>query len=330
MTRTVVGVLRGGNSNEYDLSLKSGASVIAALPQERYDVRDILIDRRGLWHMRGIPTEPIYALRQLDVAVNALHGGIGEDGTVPRFLETIKIPYTGSRPLSAAFSLHKARARELLASAHIKVPQAQTFTVQDSLDTAQMARIVFAKFAPPYVIKPLSMGSSHGIRLARTVYELPDALGDVLDAFGGALVEEFVRGHEVTVGVIQNFRNEPLYTLPPTDVRFKKHPNTSRIYFGWNEDTSHHAPSTILTQSQKHHVADMARRAHTALGLGHYSRGDFIVAPHGAYLLEVNALPALHAEAPFAVALDSVGSSLTTFLEHIISEAQRQPHGRTF
>ena len=98
MSRTVVGVLRGGTSNEYDLSLKTGAAMMAALPEDQYDTRDILIDKHGMWHSRGVPLDAPRALSQVDVVLNGLHGGIGEDGTVGRVLERAGVPYAGSVP----------------------------------------------------------------------------------------------------------------------------------------------------------------------------------------------------------------------------------------
>src|SRR3989338_4458579 len=88
MARTSVGILRGGTSSEYDLSLRSGAAMLAALHESQFDARDIFIDKRGYWHLRGAPVDAARALAQIDVALNALHGGVGEDGTVQRIHST--------------------------------------------------------------------------------------------------------------------------------------------------------------------------------------------------------------------------------------------------
>ena len=77
MARMSVGVLRGGTSSEYDLSLKTGAAMLAALPETLYDTRDIFIDKQGYWHLRGMPVDAARALSQIDVVLNALHGGVG-------------------------------------------------------------------------------------------------------------------------------------------------------------------------------------------------------------------------------------------------------------
>src|SRR3989338_2322 len=114
MSRTSVGILRGGTSKEYELSLKTGASIMAALPEDRYETRDILIDKQGLWPWRGPPATPARALSQVDVVLNALHGGVGEDGTVLRMLERAGVPYAGSRALSSGLSLNKIRPPQVL------------------------------------------------------------------------------------------------------------------------------------------------------------------------------------------------------------------------
>ncbi len=99
--RTVVGVLRGGPSSEYEVSLKSGANVLGALDTGKYEARDIFIDKSGQWHMRGVPLTPARALEGVDVALNVVHGEYGEDGTLQRILDTIQIPYTGADALTS-------------------------------------------------------------------------------------------------------------------------------------------------------------------------------------------------------------------------------------
>src|SRR3989344_8738735 len=159
MARTIVGVLRGGTSSEYPLSLKTGAAVMAALPEEGYETRDILIDKGGTWHLRGMPADPHRALSHVDVVLNALHGGVGEDGTVQRLLERVGVPYAGSRPLSAALSLNKIRARELFRKAGIPTPRGAAFSLENPMGTDEMSRAVFSQFGPPYIVKPPMEGA---------------------------------------------------------------------------------------------------------------------------------------------------------------------------
>jgi D-alanine-D-alanine ligase len=311
----MVGVLRGGTSGEYNLSLKTGAAMMGALPEERYDVRDILIDRSGMWHLRGQPATPARTLSQIDVVLSALHGGVGEDGTVQRILELSGIPYAGARPLAASLSLNKNRARGILAGAGVRVPRGVSFSTDSDLTTGDMARTTFSQFGPPYVVKPLSDGAGRGIRIAPTVVDLPDALGDVLDAYGNALVEEFIRGEEASVGVINDFRGEELYVLPPAHVQY------DGPFLGVDaheQGLLRHTVPSHFSHTQKLSIANIARRAHRALDMTHFSRADVIVTPVAIYLLEVNAIPGLYPGASFPEMLDAVGSSVTEFLEHAI------------
>lgn len=322
MSRTTVGVLRGGTSPEYDLSLKTGASMLQALPDDRFDVRDILIDRNGVWHSRGMPVEPARALSQIDVALNAMHGGIGEDGTVQRILERSGVPYTGSTPLASALALNKARSRAVFKDAGLRVPNGLAFTHGQYRDTGEIGQAVFSRFAPPYIVKPTNQGASHGVRMALTIIELPDVVGDVMDEFGSALVEEYIRGEEVSVGVIEDFRGEELYVPPPVHVMYPEEAPFLHFHHHTNGEVRHMVPSAF-SHLEKLALMDAARTAHRALGLTHYSRADFILTPRGPYLLEVDSLPHLHQQSSFCAKLEAVGSSLLQFLEHIIGLARK-------
>ncbi len=320
MARTIVGVLRGGTSSEYGLSLKTGAAIHTALPEERYETRDILIDKKGYWHHRGAPSTPSRALSQVDVVLNALHGGVGEDGTVQRILEQSGIPYAGSRPMQSAIALNKILTRDVLANAGIRMPQGISFTLKDGMHTGEMAHGVHARFAPPYVVKPPNDGAAMGVRVVESFAELPDAIADVLDVYGSALVEEYVHGEEASVGIIDGFRNEDTYVLPPAHVKHGAR-HLSREHHESGELT-HHAPGGF-TYMQKQSLMDVAKMAHRTLALSHFSRSDLMVNKRGVvYLLEINTNPGLYPGASFPTMLQAVGSNVTEYLEHVIGLAR--------
>jgi D-alanine-D-alanine ligase len=321
MARTSVGILRGGSSGEYNLSLKTGAAMLAALPEDRYETRDIFIDKQGMWHLRGVPVEPARALAQVDVVVSALHGGAGEDGTVQRIIERLGLPYAGSRALAAALSLNKVSAHDVLEQAGVRMPRGVAFSLDNRLTTGEMARFVFEHFGPPYVVKPVSEGAAAGIVVASTLPALPDALGDVLDAYGAAIVEEFVRGREASVGVIEGFRGQELYVLPPARVVLPEGMGfmAPRAH---EEGTLVHIVPSNFSREDKEAIEQMARAAHRALGMSHFSRADIILTVNGPVLLEVNAIPGLYQGASFPAMLESVGSSVREFLEHAIHLAR--------
>lgn len=292
-----------------------------ALPEDEYDVRDIFIDKGGYWHSRGMPTDPARALSQVDVVLSGLHGGAGEDGTVQRILDRAGISYAGSGAMPAALSLNKIHASMALKNAGLQMPHAVGFTTASTLDTGEMARLVFSNFGPPYIIKPGNQGASHGIVLVATIIELPDAIGDTLDAFGSALVEEYLLGDEATVGMVEDFRGEELYVLPPARVVYPEEAPFLHFEHHTRGEVNYMVPSDF-SDLEKRALVDAARAAHRALGLSHFSRADFIVTRRGPYLLEVNAYPGLHEHAAFPRMLESVGSSVKDFLKHIIQLAR--------
>jgi D-alanine-D-alanine ligase len=320
MAKTIVGVLRGGTSSEYELSLKTGAAMIAALSPDRYEVRDLFIDRGGIWHVRGTPSTPARALLQLDVVLNALHGGVGENGVVQRLFERAGVPYAGSSAYASALSLDKIRASEAFERAGVAIPRAFSFLPPVKYTTVEMAQLVFAKFGPPYVVKPPREGSSHGVRLARTLPELPEAIASTVDEFGAAVVEEFIHGKEANVGLIEGFRGESLYALPPVRVVLEEGETVQRSHL--EEGSLRHLAPSDFSDSEKRALINAARRAHRTLGLSHFSRADLVVTPRMAYLLELDSTPPLYPGSSLPPMLESVGSSVGDFLEHMIALAR--------
>ncbi len=290
--RTVVGVLRGGPSSEYDVSLKSGAAVLEALDREKYEPRDIFIDRDGQWHIHGIGVPPEKALFGADVAFNALHGHYGEDGQVQRLLEQLGVPYTGSGAMASATSFNKHLTKQEANKFGVKM--AHSIVVENTGDTEAAAMQIFRTFPHPAIVKPVTGGSSVGMTIAENFTQLQYALDKAFNFAPQALVEEYIKGRDATVGVIQNFRNEPTYALLPS-------------------------PHETFSQKEKDELVSIAKKIHDGLGLSHYSESDFVVSKRGIYFLEVNALPGLHKESLFHKSLTTVGSSLSNFLDHVIS-----------
>jgi D-alanine-D-alanine ligase len=321
MSRTNVAVLRGGASPEYDISLRTGAAVLQALPENTYDTQDVFIDRAGRWHSRGLPSDPMRIVRSADVVFNALHGGHGEGGMIQRTLEHAGVPFTGSRQLPSAMTLNKGAARDALRGLQISMPGYAVFARGDERDTVRMARDTFSLFGPPYIIKPLRGGSGIGVRMAQTFPELPDVLADVLEQYDEIIVEELIPGEEIACGVVEGFRDQDIYALPPTLLI----PHATRPFFDYTARfeglVSAHCPAPVSYQT-KAVVEEYARIIHEHMGLSHYSNSDFILHPSGRiYFLEVNSLPGLTQYSHFPHALNAVGSSIAEFADHTIQRA---------
>jgi D-alanine-D-alanine ligase len=319
--RTVVGVVRGGPSGEYDVSLKTGAAVLAALDKEKYDARDIFVDREGRWHLWGAPASPERALREVDVVFNAAHGEWGEDGALQAQLEALRLPYTGSGAFASALAFNKQKTRDIVAGLGLKV--ARGVVVKPSEDAEETARAIFRSLPHPAMVKPVVGGSSLGAAKVEHFHALPWALERAWERAPQALVEEFISGAEATVGVIEQFRNEKLYALMPAQIIL---PAGSPFYdfeAKYAGSGEVRVPARFARET-KEELQRAAQAVHAALGLSHYSRSDFVVSPRGIYFLEVNALPDLAHPGRFSGALQAVGASLTHFLDHVIALARKK------
>lgn len=319
--RTIVGVLRGGPSNEYDVSLKTGGSVLQHLPEQKYNVKDILIDKAGVWHHRGMPTEPARILPQVDVIFNALHGEYGEDGTVQKVLDMFGIPYTGSGGLSSAVAMNKHLAKQGLESYDIKLPKHVVLEVTDDLEDKIFE--IFRKHPAPFVVKPLTGGSSVGVTIANGHDDLLKGVYSAFQHSKKVMIEEFIRGKEATCGVVENFRNEELYSLLPIEIVPPKKSDFFDYDAKYSGESEEICPGNFSVE-EKEELQRLAKEIHETLRLKHYSRSDFIVSPEGIYFLEVNTLPGLTEESLIPKALEAIGCSFPEFLDHLVMLAYQK------
>ncbi len=316
--QTVVGVLRGGPSREHEVSLKSGAAILANLPEERYVIRDIYIDREGRWHDRGRPTPPERILRQLDVVLNGLHGEYGEDGEVQKLLERFGIPYTGTDSFGSYLAMHKVMAKARAKEAGLLTPE--YYYVERAEESEAAARDIIRTFRQPVVVKPVGWGSSVGVSIVGGYAPVFSAIERLFaDGASNVLVEEHIRGREATVGVIEGLRGQVLYALPPTEIIPPRGDFFSygAKYSGRTREICPANFSRVASEELQH----QAKAIHRALGLRHYSRSDFIVAPKGVYYLETNTLPGLTTESLLPKSLAAVGVPLKDFLSHLVNLA---------
>ncbi|HEV7449377.1 MAG TPA: ATP-grasp domain-containing protein, partial [Candidatus Paceibacterota bacterium] len=214
--RTVVGVLRGGPSREYEVSLKTGARVLEALDKEKYEPRDIFISRDGEWHAHGVAMEPEKALKGVDVVFNAMHGEYGEDGRVQRQLDLLGVPYTGSNAFASTIAFNKQHTKEAVQKLGIKTPYGLVLDPPREGEIDALAQKLFRSFPHPAIVKPVAGGSSVGTHVAHNYHGLEHALHQAFEVSPKVLVEEYISGRDVSVGVIDNFRGEYTYALIPT------------------------------------------------------------------------------------------------------------------
>jgi D-alanine-D-alanine ligase len=251
--RRHVAVLKGGLSAEREISLASGQAVAEALRGEGYTVTEIDVGRDVATVLAEVKPEACF---------NALHGKYGEDGCIQGILEMLAIPYTHSGVLASAVAMHKERAKDIMRLADVPVANAVLLTREEALAAHPMA--------PPYVVKPLTEGSSVGVVIVPPGAERPPnsiSAGGPMDQL--VMAERFVAGRELTCAVIGDFVTDVIEIVPLRGLQFydfeaKYAPGGSR----------HELPAQILPEIYQS-VRSLTLKAHQALGCRGVSRADF-------------------------------------------------------
>lgn len=317
MQKIRVGVMRGGLGSEYYVSLRTGSNVLANLPRDRYEPHDILITQEGEWNIDGVPTRPAKLSQHVDVVFNALHGEFGEDGKVQNLLDLFGVPYTGSTATPSAIGMNKELAKKHFLNAGLRVPFGVVVSRGDEIEDVA-ARVREALHAP-YIVKPLTGGSSVGLSLVQGESELVSALEHALSYSEKALVEEYVHGREITVGVVDGVDGVSAYTMPPLEVLL---PQGS--VFDYNQKYRSSTPpigTARMHETEKRVLEDIAIAAHRQLGARHYASYDFIMTEGGPCLLECNTLPGLTETSMFSKALAARNLSMSEFLDYVLGLA---------
>jgi D-alanine-D-alanine ligase len=296
-----IAVLKGGLSAERDVSLRSGAAAAEALRTGGFDVTEVTVEGSDFTVPAGT-----------ELAFLALHGTFGEDGQVQDILEARGVPYTGANAQVSRIAFDKEKTKEKFRAAGVPTPEGQ---LVGSVDEVTLSL--------PLFVKPNEQGSSVGTHPATTREELAAALADALKFGPRALVERFIRGRELTVGVLGE-QALPIVEIHPLDGFYdytNKYTKGRTEYF-----CPALLPDEITRAIQRHALA-----AHQSLGRTVYSRIDFLLEKDiNPYCLEVNTLPGMTATSLLPKAAAAVGLSFPEMCRRIIelSWAARQEERR--
>ncbi len=271
-----VAVLMGGWSAERQVSLRSGEACARALESEGYRVTRVDVAR---------DIGDVLARLKPDVVFNALHGRVGEDGTIQGILEVLQLPYTHSGVLASALAMQKDRAKIVMAAAGIPVAQGLT------VDRREAARRHV--LPPPYVLKPVAEGSSVGVIIVKEDRSHPpqEIVGSDWTHGDLLLAEKFVAGRELTCAVIDGRATAVI------DILSNQH-----AFYDYESKYAPGGSTHVLPADLKdniyHHVQQLSVRAHAALGCRGVSRSDFRYddRPGGTgelVILEVNTQPGI-------------------------------------
>jgi len=322
MLKGRVGVLRGGPSSEYDVSLKSGFQVMKHVP-EGWEARDIFIDKQGKWHLDGVEKSPEKIMRSFDVVFNAMHGEFGEDGKVQSILESLKMPFNGSRSMPSAMAMNKIKTKEIASMYGIKTPKF-TFVKKQDYTYGDLAEL-YASLPRPIIVKPAYAGSSLGISLVNSFEDLVFAVNEAFKISDTVLLEEFISGREATCGVLDHSNGNDVYALYPVEITY----DPKKLIWDYEskytkEGHCSHCPSTF-SHSIKKELQNISHKVHSIMGLSHYSRSDFIITPEGEiYFLEVNTLPGLTETSLLPLSLKAIGIEMPKFIDHVLTLALKR------
>lgn len=263
-----IGVLMGGLSAEREVSLKSGGAVLATLQKKGYQAVGIDVSH-------DLPGQ--LSAEAIEIAFVALHGRFGEDGSVQGVLELMGIPYTGSGVLASALAMDKVFSKIVFRSAGLTVAPYQVLRRGEKRPLS---------FAVPAVVKPAREGSSVGVSIVKDPADMDAALDEAFRYDDQVLVERFIDGREVQVGILDGKALGAIEIVPKNefyDFEAKYTPGMA----------DHILPARLPAQIYAE-VLKAGEVAHAALSCDGYSRVDFLVTEAGeAYILEVNTLPGM-------------------------------------
>ena len=302
-----VGVLRGGANNQYSDSLKNGAYVLRNLPKDTYQPVDIFIDTEGTWHHGGLPLNYEKLKQRVDVIWNALYGYYGADGQVQQLLDTLGIPYTGSSAFVSALSMNKKMTKDTVATHGGQTPQGmyvENWGEDDREETASLVtQSVAEKFAPPWIVEPISLAYSSGPIRAKHRGELYDVLLNAYDLKMPVLIEGEIFGKEISVVSIPGFRNKPNYTFLPM----------------------HHENETVrnhMHPEDNRKIQELVADLHQKMHLGPYAVFKCVINARGDISVKkIETQPAFHPASPLHHALGEVGVTFGEFAKHLLGEA---------
>ena len=295
-----IGILGGGVSGEREISLLSAKEVYQALHNN--NLKAVFID--VITDQKERVKETISSFG-VDVAFIALHGKFGEDGKIQEILEELDIAYTGSRPQASYFAMDKVLSKELFIRTGVATPK---FFIAEDI------KIMPRQMCYPLVIKPHFSGSSLGISILRHSSGLKDALAKAFSYSEKAIIEDYIEGRELTVGILDE-RPLAVVEIIPKKGYFDFHAK-------YSDGGSDFVAPAQLKEAVYRRVQNTALAAHRALGCRHFSRVDIRLDKDSfPYVLEVNSIPGLTSHSLLPLSAKACGISFDKLIIRMLELA---------
>lgn len=353
MNKINLAVIFGGKSGEHEVSLKSASQVIGALSAEKYNIIPIAITKGGNWLVgekgRQYMTENLPLAQQeggvsleqsqklvemaennnfnfaqgeagakIDLILPIVHGQYVEDGKLQGMLDMLGIPYVFSGTLASALAMNKHKTKLMAKSVRVKIAKEVMITKGKKYNSDK----IIAKLNLPIVIKPVELGSSVGINIAKTKEELEAGIQKALEYGSEVLLEQFIKGRELTVAVFGNKSPKalPVIEIIPKVSTFFDY--KAKYQAGGSEEVCPAAiPDDVRNKVQRYAV-----KIFKAVGCADLSRADFILSESDGklYFLEINTIPGMTGTSLAPLAAKAAGMEFSDFLDKLVVEALKR------
>jgi D-alanine-D-alanine ligase len=297
-----IAVLTGGIGSEREISLQSGECVGKALKEAGFEtvIADIRPDNLEILDDKSI-----------DVFFPALHGIFGEDGQLQQILEDRSLIYAGSGSTASKLAFDKMASKIIFEDAGVSTPSAIEF---DSETNIELLEEQLLNLANKYVVKPIRQGSSVGVSIVSTPREAIDIAKDTLREFGDCMIEEFVPGKELTVGILNG------QALPIIDIRVKS--SFYDYHAKYIDEQTEYLFDTVTETTIAANLNQASIDCFNALGCRHFARVDFLLGiDRIAYILEVNTIPGFTSHSLLPKAAAKAGLSMSDLCSNIVEAA---------
>ena len=302
-----IAILYGGISSENKISIKTAFAIAEAI-SKKFDIEMI--------HLNGHISAYLKKMLSSDLVINALHGGDGEDGTIQAYLDLHHIPYTGSGAKASKISMDKNHSKIIAQSLNISTPK--WFLIKRSKDfDIKLHYSNISKFDFPFVVKPSDEGSTHGLTIIQKNDDIEKAIIRAFEFSDEILVEKFISGRELTIGILGD------KTLPIVEIK----PSHDHYDYDckYKEGLSDYVVPAQLSDSLGEKISEDAMNIHEALGCRHYSRVDFRINDNGEYyFLEINTLPGMTSTSLLPKAAKAAGLDFIDLIQTIINMAKME------
>ena len=302
-----IAILYGGISSENKISIKTAFAIAEAI-SKKFDIEMI--------HLNGHISAHLKKMLSSDLVINALHGGDGEDGTIQAYLDLHHIPYTGSGAKASKISMDKNHSKIIAQSLNISTPKWLLIKRSKEFDIKSHYSNI-SKFDFPFVVKPSDEGSTHGLTIIQKNDDIEKAIIRAFEFSDEILVEKFISGRELTIGILGD------KTLPIVEIK----PSHDHYDYDckYKEGLSDYVVPAQLSDSLGKKISEDAMNIHEALGCRHYSRVDFRINDNGEYyFLEINTLPGMTSTSLLPKAAKAAGLDFIDLIQTIINMAKME------